>query len=404
MAKPAVEFVVEGAKLYLVYRGRDDGSWVHDHFLTHDEVVIKGTFHLQQCDLKKGQKKPEADDFSDQDMAVQFLVAIAKGNYFVFKPNILQVDVPVLVARSASPTWKWFSAEEKVSVIRLLGELKPTRIVIGGDAADAITIKEYERLIAKFPTSYELRRYVLSRLSVVFRELTDAKVDAGAALHKYVAKRVGARHRDLIQPFRESEIAKYKFLHATLQAMLASAEGYSEDQWQGQILDVVRLLNPKYIAAFSKVTIKDSVTGGRRQIDILLVDASGNVDVIEIKKPFMARIVTETTYRDNHVPHRELAGTVTQVEKYLFHLSRWGKAGEEKLTEKYRQALPKGLEVRIVNPCGLVIMGRDNDLTDDQKADFEIFRRQNKNVVDIVTYDDLLRRLDCVLAQLKANR
>ena len=49
-------------------------------------------------------------------------------------------------------------------------------------------------------------------------------------------------------------------------------------------------------------------------------------------------------------------------------------------------------------------MGRDNDLTDQQKADFEVFRRQNKSVVDGVTYDDLLRRLGRMLKQLKAGR
>ena len=51
----------------------------------------------------------------------------------------------------------------------------------------------------------------------------------------------------------------------------------------------------------------------------MLVDANGNIDVIEIKKPFKARLVADTTYRDNHVPQRELAGTVAQIEKYLLH-------------------------------------------------------------------------------------
>lgn len=243
-----------------------------------------------------------------------------------------------------------------------------------------------------------------SRLSVVFRELSDAKVDAETTLRKYVAKRVTAKAQDLIQPFREQEVSKYEFLHMKLTTMLVDAEGYSELQWQDQILDIVRLLYPKYIAAFTSASIKDTTTGGRRQIDILLVDANGNIDVIEIKKPFEAKIVTETTYRDNHVPHRELAGTVTQVEKYRFHLNRWGTAGEETLTKRYQDKLPTGLNIRIVNPCGLIIMGRDNDLTERQRADFEIFRRQNKNLVDVITYDDLLRRLERMLSQLKAGR
>lgn len=68
------------------------------------------------------------------------------------------------------------------------------------------------------------------------------------------------------------------------------------------------------------------------------------------------------------------------------------------------EKLPGGLKISIVNPCGLIIMGRDNDLTSPQRADFEIFRRQNKDVVDVVTYDDLLRRLGRVLEHFKAGR
>lgn len=403
MAKPAVEFVAHGAKLYLIYRPMDDTSWIHDRFARGESLDIKGTFHLTKADLAEGQAKRDTDEFGDEDTEARFVVATAKGKYFVFKPAIVNVTIPVLVARDANPTWKWFSAETKVSVLKLLADLKPSRIVIGGDATDAISVSEYEKLVAQFPTPYELKRYVQSRLSVVFRELTDAKVDAEALLRKYVAKRVTAKPQDLIQPFRELEVSKYEFLHKKLTEMLVDAEGYTELQWQDQILDIVRLLNPKYIAAFTSVSIKDTLTGGRRQVDILLVDANGNIDVIEIKKPFKAKIVTGTTYRDNHVPHRELAGTVTQVEKYLFHLNRWGADGEDKLTVRYKEKLPTGLKIRIVNPCGLIIMGRDNDLTDQQKADFEIFRRQNKNVVDVITYDDLLRRLERVIKQLKAG-
>lgn len=403
MTKPAVEFVSHNTDLYLIYRPRNDDSWVHDRFAKGEPLDIKGTFHLTKADLAEDQAKGVTDDFGEEDGELRFVVATAIGKYFVFKPAIVKVTIPVLVAKDANPTWKWFSAETKVSVLRLLADLKPSRIVIGGDAKDAIPVFEYEKLVAQFPTQYELKRYVQSRLSVVFRELTDAKVDAEATLSKYVAKRITSKSQDLIQPFRELEVSKYEFLHKKLTAMLIDAEGYKELQWQEQILDILRLLNPKYIAAFTSVSIKDTLTGGRRQVDILLVDVNGNIDVIEIKKPFKAKIVTETTYRDNHVPHRELAGTVTQVEKYLFHLSRWGAAGEERLTERYKEMLPTGLKIRIVNPCGLIVMGRDNDLTDQQKADFEIFRRQNKNVVDVVTYDDLLRRLERVLMQLRAG-
>lgn len=406
MTKTAVEFTVHGNKLHLVYRPdiRSPES-LRESLASGNQVTIKGTYHLTQANLVKRKSKRAQDDWGDGNDEMRFIVATARADYFVFDPQILDVGVPVLIALDAKPTWKWFTAEERTSVLRVLAELKPSRIVIGGDAPDAIPVSTYVGLIAQFPSQHERRLYVQSRLAGVFRELTDAQIDAVAKLEKYVQKRVKTKPKDLAAPFRTLEIKKYEFLHAQLSAMLKDDSGIPERQWQTQILDIVRLLNPKYIAAFTSVTIKDSLTGGHRQLDIMLVDVNGHIDVIEIKKPFKARIVTTTKYRDNHVPHRELVGTAMQLEKYLFHLTRWGDTGEKKLTEKYKSRLPENMKIRIVNPCGIIIMGRDNDLDDDQqRADFEVYRRQSKNIVDVITYDDLLRRLERVLAQLRADR
>lgn len=406
MAKNAVEFAVQGNKLQLVYRpdARSPES-LRESLAAGNEVTIKGTYHLTQANLVKRKFKRDPNDWDDGNDEMRFFVAKARGDYLIFDPTILNVGVPVLIALDAKPTWKWFTAEERTSVLRVLAELKPSRIVIGGDAPDAIPVSKYEGLIAQFPSPHERRLYVQSRLAGVFRELTDAQADAVARLDKYVQKRVKTKPKDLAAPFRALEIKKYEFLHAQLKAMLKNDTGIPERQWQAQILDIVRLLNPKYIATFTSVTIKDSLSGGHRQLDIMLVDVNGHVDVIEIKKPFKARIVTTTKYRDNHVPHRELVGTAMQLEKYLFHLARWGETGEKKLTERYSSQLPEDMRIRIVNPCGIIIMGRDNDLDDDQqKADFEVYRRQSKNIVDVITYDDLLRRLERVLDQLRSNR
>ena len=84
------------------------------------------------------------------------------------------------------------------------------------------------------------------------------------------------------------------------------------------------------------------------------------------------------------------------------HLSRWGKKGEEILTKRYASRLPPNFKVRVVNPCGLIIMGRDRDMTPQQRQDFEVVRRHYKHIADIVTYDDLLRRLLAVLTKLRA--
>ena len=132
----------------------------------------------------------------------------------------------------------------------------------------------------------------------------------------------------------------------------------------------------------------------------MLVDAIGNIDIVEIKKPFDECLVTHNTYRDNYIPMKEMSGTVMQIEKYILYLNKWGNEGEKKLTEKLKDNLPTGMKIQITNPGGIIIMGRTKGLTSEQLRDFEIVKRKYKNVIDIITYDDLLGRLDVILNQL----
>ncbi|WP_175949735.1 Shedu immune nuclease family protein [Burkholderia vietnamiensis] len=143
--------------------------------------------------------------------------------------------------------------------------------------------------------------------------------------------------------------------------------------------------------------------GAGQRIDILLVDASGNVDVIEIKKPLGKPIMLPVRYRDHHLPMRDLVGAIGQVTHYLRHLNRWGLAGEDYLTRLLRADLPTGFRIRIINPLGIVITGRSNTLSEAQRREFEVLRRDSKGVVDIITYDDLLARLQAVLCQLRSG-
>lgn len=182
--------------------------------------------------------------------------------------------------------------------------------------------------------------------------------------------------------------------------MLSSENSYSENQWQNEILEIILLLYPKYILSFTSVFITiDSKK--RRFLDFMLVDNNGNIDVIEIKKPFESSIMSNNFYGNNYIPHKDLTSTVMQLEKYIYHLNRWGVAGEKKLNDKYSDSLPEGLSIKITNPKGFIISGRENNLSPEQKSDFEVVKRKYKNVIDIITYDDLLQRLRFTIEQIK---
>lgn len=49
--------------------------------------------------------------------------------------------------------------------------------------------------------------------------------------------------------------------------------------------------------------------------------------------------------------------------------------------------------IKIANPNAMTLLGRDNDFAGQQRFDFEIIRCRYANMLDIMTYDDLLRRV-----------
>jgi hypothetical protein len=106
MTKPAVEFEVFADEFRLVYRPRDDTSWVRERFERGDELLVKGTFHLTSRDLVEDAADEAANAAGDDDdiMCVDddrlvFAIATAEGEYFLFKPEILGFDTPVLLHR-----------------------------------------------------------------------------------------------------------------------------------------------------------------------------------------------------------------------------------------------------------------------------------------------------------------
>ena len=134
-----------------------------------------------------------------------------------------------------------------------------------------------------------------------------------------------------------------------------------------------------------------------------MVDTNGYVDILEIKSPEVIVLTKQASYRNNYVPVREFSGAVQQIEKYIFCINTIEK-NKIDLYEKLSGKLPENIEPQILNPKGILLLGRSKDFNKQQKTDFELIKRQYKNIVDIMTYDDLLLRLENIITSLKARR
>jgi hypothetical protein len=410
------EYKVSRSGVVLEYRATLQGNaWIMEQLKT-GEVEISQVFTFTPDDLLEKPTQEEVED--DFPFTYRFRLAVANPSHYVIAARKLGIDQDVLIAKSGVD-WrrKLFVAERNISIFKRIAKLIPDaeEIVIGGKRDDAIPIEVFEDLIARLPNTYELDRYAKARITNIIGEYIEPERDFREQYETYLSKRKSRRSDTPLhaKELLTTEIEKFQFVRDTLKAWLKTG-GKSEDQWQKELLAILPLIFPKYVAVIEKVPIEDRYTAPgkviHREIDIALVDVNGNIDVIEIKKPEPDILLRKTIYRGNYVPTGTLSGTIMQAEKYLFHLSKGGPASEEKITQKFRKLLPPHLKIRITNPKAMCILGRDRKdnghpaFDEGQSADLEVIRRKYANMIDIITYDDLLRRLGNILASLKRRK
>ena len=377
--------------------------WIDEKLNTDGEVTLRRTFTFTDADLVPGQI--EVDD--EEGVERIFKLGTTEGGYFRVGKDILGLKHDLLLDKSMKINLQVFVANRNISIFRKIDELIDEQIIIGGEHDSAIPLSDFEYLQKTFPTTNELTHYARSRISRVLKDYFGTLTDAENQLNGYLAKKkrlVTTSRNSILENF---ELQKFVYIHSELEGMLKAVDSYSERSWQKKILELLLFIFPKYIAVLENVNIKDfyskldKVTN--RYIDLMLVDANGNIDIIEVKKPVANALLSRNTYRGNHTPRIELAGSVMQAEKYVFHMSKWGREGELEIYKKRKSELPAGFELKITNPKAMILLGRDNDFDGEQRFDFEIIRRKYANVIDIMTYDDLLRRLENIIVMMKKN-
>lgn len=396
-----IDFTKDGIHLLMHYvPEREKNDWLVKPLESKHDIPLSG----RTLNVRQEIYRPEIDDGDyGMDACYHFLVGHLVDDYYQMDRRFLGIEYDLFMHRSLKFRRSTFVAATNIPIFRGFNDYGFSSLYVGGEHPDALPEEVFEEMLHQFPNTYELKKYARARVSSMIRNYVPIQADHEAEYLKYRQRKASAKGTQPKRMFGAYENDKFAALVEKIEVMLDRADPYSEAQWQSEILQVIQFLYPKYVCAFPEAPVRDTLAGKDRKIDFLLVDASGYVDAIEIKKPFAECMVTSNRYRDNHVPMRELTGTIMQLEKYLYHLNRWGQTGEEKLNERYTGQLPGDLRIKIVNPSGMIIMGRDAAFTPDQRTDFEVIRRKYRHVVEIMTYDDLLCRLKVICAQFESS-
>lgn len=365
-------------------------------------VTIKRVFTFLQDDL--------VDEMCESltEILVFKFAALDEANpgYFRVNGRVFDCEQDILLATNLRLDWRLFCVgyERRTSVIKRIASMlddSEAFIAIGGDDERAIPEEAFKELLDGFPTTATLKRYGDAQIESYIQDYLSLKKDYGAQYRRSLERRRTKACFKLGSPTIDaSRITALREAATQLHGLLNQGKAVPEESWQRGILCILPVLFPQYVAVIPKAKIKDTLTGKKREVDFLLVDASGNADVLEIKKAFDKRnLLMRAPYRDNKVPARELSGGIMQIEKYIHLLLNWGREGEAALTRDHSGLLPDGLAVRFVNPRGILLMG-NCEFDETEQRDFDLIRRQYSHVADIITYPDLLHRLERMIEAL----
>jgi len=376
--------------LILDYHPDFGNNWVQIKLNTSNRVVIKKTFIFEKSDLYE----KELINNPDENVNLFVLgVLDSEKKYFIIKGKILGIPYDIYFDKRIDIISEYFIGIRGVSIFKNISKVITNNLIIGLDSDADININTFKNIIGNLPSSYELERYVEMRTYNLIKDEFDNVKDTAKLYENYMNKKYSKSDVLIDDSYLLYEESKYRHLHKKLNEMLSNQELYNENIWQKQILDILKIIFPKYVHIVREAPVRDYYNNKKRKIDFLLVDFSGNIDIIEIKKPYNDPILTNSKYRDNFVPLRELSGTVMQIEKYIYYLNKSGKNGELELNEYFHKHIDSDINIKIINPSGIIIMGRDKGIKEDQINDFELIKRKYKNIIDIITYDDLIRRI-----------
>jgi hypothetical protein len=392
----AIKFIKEEKLLLLEYSSYDGRDWVRPDLEIGKDVTIKKTFIFKKEDLYEEEDEPSEFNYEESSVLLIFGKLDIEEKYYEIEGRKLGITYNIFFDKDITIYQNYFICEG-ISIFRHIANVVTGDIKIGIEDDECIKIQTFERLIEKFPTSYELKLYAEKRITAIIKDEFDKTKDAEKKYEKYMSKKYSKNDVIINNSSREFEKEKYNKIYLTLTEMLKNQELYTEPVWQKQILEILTIIFPKYLYVLPEVPVNDYYNDKKRRIDFTLIDYNGNIDIIEIKRPNDNPILTDYPYRENYVPLRELSGTIMQIEKYLFYLTKGGKKSETLVNEHFHSKIHSSLNIKIINPTGIVIFGRDTRLNENQIPDFEIIKRKYKNIIDIITYDDLLLRLKRII-------
>ena len=338
--------------------------------------------------------------------SICFCIGTIANGYVKLNQEVIGTEHNFYLSEDIRINEKMFLAYRKISVLKSVDKVVDSDIYIGGEEREKgynISYEEYKQLIKLFPNSTELGKYMYKRVEALIKDFFPTTDKYERIYENYITKKEKLHIQNVVNCYedisKKIKLEQFGIAYDELRNLLSIKEVVSENIWQHKIYGILQLLYPQYIVCEREMSFK-GVDGYDKRPDFVLVDANGFVDIMEIKKPTTLVLSRKPSYRNNYVPSGDLSGTIQQIEKYIYCLTILSKENQT-IFDRLSNILPEKVTPQVVNPRGILLIGMSSDFNEQQTRDFEIIKRQYKNIVDIMTYDDLLSRIERIIFVLK---
>lgn len=366
-------------------------------------LVINHTFFLEKKNLTAESKRILKDD-PLQD-SIDFVIGklTRDKKYIALDRSVFHLQFNVFFDPTITLYQNYFS-KEGASVIAAISNAAKRDIYIDSNKnykglEDHIPLNQFKEMISRMLTNYGVSLYKQKMAEEVVGQYFDVDYENTDRYERYIGKQLNIKpYKESLSPeYYSSKIYEYEQILAYLKKALDD-KSLPETECQKAIADVLLLLYPKYLYIFSQFEFKS--LGKDKKPDFIAIDNDGNVDVIEIKKASIGKMLRR--YRDNYVPSSEISCACVQIEQYIFYMMSNKTEVEKQIQDTYKEIIGD-LRINIINPQGILVAGRSENLLEAEKKDFEVAKRMNKHIYDVLTYDILIERLENTINAFKAK-
>lgn len=398
----AIEYEKVNGELLLCYSPESAESidYVKNRLASNEDLRIKNTFCVNVRLLRN------LENADDWEVTFRFCIGKIGKEYIEIDNEVIYTEHHFFIANDIKIKTDLFVAYRNISILSKIDQVIENDFYLGGkweEKVNGIPEETYRDLIKNFPKTSEVDKYCHFRIANILQDYFPETGRYMEVYNKFINRKNNMSSNAVAgdQTNINHEIKLMQFSNALdeIQEMLRQPDVIGEKEWQKRIHDILLLIYPKYILCTREIKFS-GVDGYDKQPDFIMVDMNGFVDILEIKRANVRILSKQASYRNNYVPTRELAGAIQQIEKYIYCLSSIEKS-QKTTINKLSTLLPQEIHPRIVNPQGLLLLGRSNEFSERQKQDFELIKRQYKNIADIMTYDELVARLHNIVIMLK---